>query len=51
MKSIKLYEDSEVTFEKFDNGDFRVTFFKDHHWYGDLTFNKEKGVIYDNINY
>ena len=51
MSVITLYEDQEITLEKFDkNNDYRITFFnKDNHWAGDITFNKELGVICDDI--
>ena len=51
MSVIKLYEDQEIILEKFDrNNDYRITFFnEDNHWAGDITFNKELGVIYDDV--
>ena len=51
MSVITLYEDQEITLEKFDrNNDYRITFFnEDNHWAGDITFNKELGVIYDDV--
>ena len=51
MSVITLYEDQEIILEKFDkNNDYRVTFFnEDNHWAGDITFNKELGVIYDDV--
>ena len=51
MSVITLYEDQEIILEKFDkNNDYRITFFnKDNHWAGDITFNKELGVIYDDV--
>ena len=51
MSVITLYEDQEITLEKFDkNNDYRITFFnEDNHWSGDITFNKELGVIYDDV--
>ena len=51
MSVITLYEDQEITLEKFDrNNDYRITFFnEDNHWKGDITFNKELGVIYDDV--
>ena len=51
MSVITLYEDQEIILEKFDkNDDYRITFFnEDNHWAGDITFNKELGVIYDDV--
>ena len=51
MSVITLYEDQEITLEKFDkNNDYRITFFnEDNHWAGDITFNKELGIIYDDV--
>ena len=51
MSVITLYEDQEITLEKFDkNNDYRITFFnEDNHWAGDITFNKELGVICDDV--
>ena len=51
MSVITLYEDQEIILEKFDkNNDYRITFFnEDNHWGGDITFNKELGVIYDDV--
>lgn len=51
MSVITLYEDQEIILDKFDkNNDYRITFFnEDNHWGGDITFNKELGVIYDDV--
>ena len=51
MSVITLYEDQEIILEKFDrNNDYRITFFnEDNHCAGDITFNKELGVIYDDV--
>lgn len=50
MNVQRLYEDDEVVFEKFENGKYRVTFFReDNHWAGDITFSKKKGVIWDDV--
>ena len=51
MSVITLYEDQEIILEKFNrNNDYRITFFnEDNHWAGDITFNKELGVIYDDV--
>lgn len=50
MKSTRLYEDKDVVFEKFDDGNYRITFFReDNHWGGDITFNKKDGVILDDV--
>lgn len=49
MKATRLYEDKKVVFEKFDNGDYRVTFFNDDcHWHGDITFT-ENGLVYSDL--
>ena len=50
MKTIRLYEDDKLILEKFDDGNYRVTFFNDeNHWAGDITFNEKDGVIYDDV--
>lgn len=50
MKSKRLYEDRKIVLEKFDNNDYRVTFFNDdNHWGGDITFNEKDGVTCDDV--
>lgn len=50
MRAQRLYEDDEVVFEKFEDGKYRVTFFReDNHWGGDITFSKKEGVIWDDV--
>lgn len=47
---MKLYEDKDVIFEKFEDGTYRVTFFnEDCHWAGDITMAPERGVIHDAV--
>lgn len=47
---MKLYEDDEIVLEKFKDGKYRITFFReDNHWGGDLTFNKD-GIIHNDLD-
>lgn len=50
MKRETLYNDHQITLERFENGDYRVTLFNDdNHWHGDLTFNMD-GVKFDDLS-
>lgn len=50
MKTERLYGDRKIVLEKFDNDDYRVTFFNDdNHWGGDIIFNEKDGVIHDDV--
>lgn len=44
-----LYNDKDIEFERFDDGKYRLTFFNDNHWAGDIMFSKKDGVIYDDV--
>lgn len=50
LKTERLYEDRKIVLERFDNDDYRVTFFNDdNHWGGDIIFNEKDGVIHDDV--
>lgn len=49
MKAETLYDDKEITLEKFEDGTYRITIFDEHnHWAGDFDFDKE-GIIHDDL--
>ena len=47
-KVTTLYSDQNLTLDRMNDGDYRLTLFKDHHWAGDMVFN-ENGIFYNEI--
>lgn len=48
-----LFSNDDVqldTYESYDEQVYRLTFFKEHHWYGDITFTKDGKIRYNELD-